>query len=226
MDAKLRDWIQRDLAENAALQEFCDVDQALPDESHPAELAIRPPKFRIVGKTKNYRKAHKQKQVPTILESKVLELEQMMVDRVSLREKIERLKAAVDKLKISNARAQRDNFETHQFLERVHSEIEIKKLEQLKQLEEMRLTEKRLRIEANRSQKAQAEISQKKTQGFEELENLAQEVCSLETKLSEFRSKRDRDKRALERNVMDLRQRNANLKVEIQSIERQLAEQS
>jgi chromosome segregation ATPase len=149
----------------------------------------------------------------------------MMVDRDSLRDKIQKVKAAVDKLKISNAKAQRENFETHQFLEKVRSEIEIKKLEQLKQLEENRLTEKRLRIEANRSQKAQAEISQKKTLGFEELEKLTQEIAGLESELGEFRAKRDREKRTLERNVKELRQANVALKADIQAIEKQLVDQ-
>jgi chromosome segregation ATPase len=220
---KLREWIRRDVAENDALQEFCDVDHALSQEAGPAPFALKPPKFRIAGKTTSYRKAHKQKETPTILQSRVEELQQMIADRDSMRDKIQKTRIALDKLRVSNARTQRANIEGRQFMERLRSEVENKKLEQLRELEEIRLTEKKTKIENFRSRHAQGEITQKRNAVKEELDRMTESVAALEQSLSDLRSKRGIEKKSLENRLRRLRKENAQLKLTVQDIEKRLA---
>jgi chromosome segregation ATPase len=223
-DEKLRAWIERDLAENDALQEFCDVENVLSGETAPAPMTFVPPKFRLVGETKNARRLKKKPTLPSILQSKVVELEQMLEDRETMQSKIQKVKIVIDKLRVSNAKIQRDNFEGRQFLEKLRSEIENKKLEHLRELEEVRLTEKKSRIENHRSQRAQAEISHKRSAVAEELQRTTAEVSALEQSVTDFRSRRDREKRQLEKRVRSLRQENGQLKGRVRDIERRLAE--
>jgi chromosome segregation ATPase len=220
---KLQEWIRRDLAENHALQEFCDVDHTLSQDAGRAPLTIKPPKFRIAGKTTNYRKAHKQKETPTILQSRVEELQQMIADRDSMRDKIQKTRIALDKLRVSNARTQRANIEGRQFLERLRSEVENKKLEQLRELEEVRLTEKKTKIEKCRSRQAQGEITQKRNSAKEELDRITESVAALEQSLSDLRSKRGLEKKQLENRLRSLRKETAELKLTVQDIEKRLA---
>jgi chromosome segregation ATPase len=223
-DDLLRDWIERDLAENDALHEFCDVDNVLSGENGPAPMSLIPPKFRLSGETKNAKRSRKKPIAPSILQSKVTELQRMIEDRETMKEKIQKVKVAIGKLTVSNARAQRDNFEGRQFLEKLRSEIENKKLEHLRELEEVRLTEKKSKIENHRSQQAQAEISQKKSAVTEELQKVTEEVAGLEQSVAEFRAKREREKRQLEKRVRELRRENGELKSQVREIEKQLAQ--
>jgi chromosome segregation ATPase len=221
---KLQEWIRRDLAENDALQEFCDVDHALSEDAGPAPLAMKPPKFRIAGKTTNYRKAHKQKEMPTILQSRVEELQQMIADRDSMRDKIQKTRIALDKLRVSNARTQRANIEGRQFLEKLRSEAENKKLEHLRQLEEVQLAEKKTKIENQRSRQAQGEITQKRNAAKEELDRATESVATLQQSLGDLRSKRGIEKKQLEGRLRKLRKENTELKLTVQEIEKRMAE--
>jgi chromosome segregation ATPase len=221
-DEILSAWIERDLAENDALQEFCDVDAALSTEAAP--IPFIPPKFRLGGETKKARRSKKKPDVPSILQSRIAELQQMIEDRETMKDKIQKARIAFDKLRVSNAKTQRDNIEGRQFLERLRSEIDNKKLEHLRELEEQRLVERKTRIESHRSQQAQAEISQKRAAVTEELQRVTAEVSALEQSVSEFRTKRDRDKRQLEKRARELRKDNTELKAHVHEIEKRLAQ--
>ena len=50
-DKRLQEWIQRDLAENMALSEFCDIDDAVISPPKTPNILLQ--KFLIEGKTKN-----------------------------------------------------------------------------------------------------------------------------------------------------------------------------
>lgn len=218
-------WIKRDMAENAALAEFYDVDDALkPVKQETMNMLI--PKFRIDGKTKKYKKAHKRKEIPTIPEARIEEFREMMTEIETLKENIAKQKASIDKAKVSNAKAHREILEGKQFLEKLRTAVEDKKLEHLQLLEESRIAAKKEKIETNRSKKAQAEISQKRNAATQELDRLTEEFKQMESAYADFKSARDKEKKQLERKIKTLRKETEVLKVERSGIEKQLAERS
>lgn len=222
-DEKLLEWIRRDIAENEALAEFCDIDDALSPEKQK-ETAMLIPKFRIDGKTKKYKKAHKRKEVPTIAEARVAELKEMLSQVDSLKDLISKQTSAIEKLKVSNARAHREILEGKQFLENLRTEVENKKLEHLQQLEEARVQEEKERRELDRQRRAQAKISQKSKNAVSEQKRMEEELKALETSYEEFKANRNKEKRQLERKIKRLRKENEVLTVEINGIEKQLAD--
>ena len=222
-DEKLLEWIRRDIAENNALSEFCDVDNALSKEKQK-ETAMLIPKFRIDGKTKKYKKAHKRKEVPTIPDARVAELKEMLQQVESLKDLIAKQTVALDKMKVSNARAHREILEGKQFLESLRTEVENKKLEHLQQLEEARVAEQKEKKELERRRRAQAKISEKSRSAVDEQKRMEEELKQLEASYTEFKATRDREKRQLERKIKRLRKENEVLTVEINGIEKQLAE--
>lgn len=222
-DEKLLEWIRRDIAENEALAEFCDIDDALSPEKQK-ETAMLIPKFRIDGKTKKYKKAHKRKEVPTIAEARVAELKEMLSQVDSLKDLISKQTSAIEKLKVSNARAHREILEGKQFLENLRTEVENKKLEHLQQLEEARVQEEKERRELDRQRRAQAKISQKSKNAVSEQKRMEEELKALEASYEEFKANRNKEKRQLERKIKRLRKENEVLTVEINGIEKQLAD--
>ena len=220
-DPRLQEWIQRDLAENMALVEFCDVDDAI--VSPPKTPNILLPKFRIEGKTKKGQTT-KKKKVFEIPESKIQELKDMMDQIELINQDIEKEKKKITVIQGSNAQLHRDVLETKQRLNQVKTEVEDTKLAQLKKLEETRVIQEKVKKEENRSRKARSAISQKKITAEEELKNLTDEFANLELKYKAFKQKRKKEKKTLEDKILSNKAENAKLKEKLSLIEIRLAQ--
>jgi chromosome segregation ATPase len=218
---KLNEWIQADLAENAPLSSICDTELEVPPDIDRVRPLI--PKYRPEGKTKNYRKCGVRKEGSYILESKIEEIARMIVQRDGLRGKIEAKRRAINKLQASNAETQREIIETKRFFEKLRTEIEDRKLEHLHQLELAQQVERRERMEANRSKRAQAEISQKRKALNDQLERATKAFSDLEKEFGEFKETRTKEKKQLATTLKNLKSENVELEAELREIERQMA---
>ena len=219
-DKKLKEWIQRDLAENLALVEFCDVDDAI--SSAPENQNILLPKFRIEGKTNKF-KQKKRDQIISIPETKVQELKDMLNQIEFVKQEIEKDKKKINNLHGSNAQIHRDVLEAKQRLNQIKTEVEDTKLKHLKKLEEQRIELEKVKKEENRSKKARSAISQKRQSAEDELNSLRNEYSKLESEYSEFKRKRAREKKSLEAQIADARTQNTKLKEQLGQIEHELA---
>lgn len=220
-DKLLQEWIQRDLAENMALAEFCDVDDAI--ISPPKTPNILLPKFRIEGKTKKAQTI-KKKKIFEIPESKIQELKDMMDEIEMINQQIEKEKKKIITIQGSNAQLHREVLETKQRLNQAKTEVEDTKLAHLKKLEETRVIQEKVKKEENRSKKARCAISQKKIAAEEELKKLSDEYSNLELKYKQFQQKRKKEKKNLEAQIITNKTENAKLKEKLSQIEIRLAQ--
>lgn len=220
-DKRLQEWIQRDLAENMALSEFCDIDDAV--ISPPKTPNILLPKFRIEGKTKNTQSSKKKKSFE-IPETQIQELKDMMNQIDLINQQIEKEKKKIVIIQGSNAQLHREVLETKQRLNQVRTEVEDTKLAHLKKLEETRVIQEKVKKEENRSRKARSAISQKKLTAEEELKNLSDEFLNLEMKYKAFKKKRTKEKKNLESQILECKAENSKLKDKLSQIEIQLAQ--
>ncbi|OHT10964.1 hypothetical protein TRFO_19541 [Tritrichomonas foetus] len=219
-DKRLQEWIQRDLAENMALSEFQDEDNAL--SSQPKSQNTLLPKFRIEGKTNKF-KSRKQKEIISIPETKIQQLKDMMVQIEEVTKQIEQEKKKIAILQGSNAQSHRELLETKQRLSQIKTEVEDTKLAHLKKLEEVRLVQEKVKKEEDRSRKARSKIAQKKIQAEEELKSLEKEFNDLQADYKEFKRKRKTDKQKLEAKVAETKLQNSKLKEQLHQIEIELA---
>ena len=170
-DKTLSEWIQRDLAENLALAEYCDIEDVLVEQpKKPKPSAQLLPKYRLVS-DKKIRKP-KKKTGFYIEDSKSEELTRMLKARDLVQQEIQQEKNSIQKLTIQNAKAQRKLAACQQNLKKIQMSVEDQELENAKKIEEERLAQEKLQKEENRSRKARSQIAQKTQEAKEELKTL------------------------------------------------------
>lgn len=217
-DKTLSEWIQRDLAENLALAEYCDIEDVL--DAQPKRFTQLLPKYRLVS-DKKIRKP-KKKTAFYIEDSKSEELTRMLKAKELVKQEIQQEEITINKITIKNAEAKRKLAKSQQNLKKIQMSVEDQELENAKKIEEERLAQEKLQKEENRSRKARSQIAQKTQEAKEELKALIDAHTQMKSDYNELKKKRERKRQNYQKDIKELKAENEQLQTKVLVIEHQL----
>jgi len=220
-DSVLSQWIFDDLAENESLIVMNDSGFELPDDIKETKTLLT--KFRIVGKTKKYKKAHRNNIIPTISQKQIHELEKIIAQNKILKDDNSQALKIIDKYKHKIAKLQNSMAEMKKMIKKINSETDEIKQDHLKQIEAEAEIRKREEIEEKRSKKARTTITQRKISKAAELEALTKEEEVLDNEIREFLNKWKKEKSDLQNRIKEAENTHGSLMGELRKLERVLA---
>ena len=223
-DEILNSWINEDILNNFNLIKMKEINYIKPEEKKKNKILLK--KFKINGKTKSYKKAHKEKNISTISQKQIEELEDLISKNENL--KIENKKALeiIDKYKLKIGKITNKIVEMKKIIQKIQYETDNKSKEHEKEIEAENEIKKKENIEKNRSNKARATIIQKHEENSIQIQEFLNEEKKIDNEIKEISIKWKNEKINLKESIKIEEELNLNLLQKINELELIIAKNS